>query len=71
VGTKEVTTHRTAYAQGMHNEVFAIVGSMGFVELATNRGSAAALTGANRGSEVAIQLEGIGAAMGAPAAATV
>jgi S-adenosylmethionine hydrolase len=69
VGNKEVITHRTAYAQGMHNEVFAIVGSMGFVELATNRGSAAALTGANRGSEVAIQLEGIGAAMGAPAAA--
>jgi S-adenosylmethionine hydrolase len=69
VGSKEVTTHRTAYAQGMHNEVFAIIGSMGFVELATNRGSAAALTGANRGSEVAIQIEGIGSAMGAPAAA--
>ena len=64
VGSKEVTTHRTAYAQGMHNEVFAIVGSMGFLELATNRGSAAALTGANRGSEVAIQIEGIGTAMG-------
>lgn len=68
-GNKEVTTFRTAYAQGMHNEVFAIVGSMGFIELAANRAAASQLTGANRGSEIGIQLEGIGAAMGATAAA--
>jgi S-adenosyl-L-methionine hydrolase (adenosine-forming) len=52
VGNKEVTSTRRAYAQGMHNEVFVIVGSMGFLELATNRGSAAQLLGANRGTEI-------------------
>lgn len=57
VGSKEINTVRSAYAQGMHNEVFAIVGSMGFLELATNRGSAATLLGANRGTEVGLVLE--------------
>jgi S-adenosyl-L-methionine hydrolase (adenosine-forming) len=67
VGNKEVTTLRTAYAQGMHNEVFAIVGSMGFLEIATNRGAATQLTGANRGTEVTIHIEGVGAAAATPA----
>ena len=58
VGTKEITSMRTAYAQGMHNEVFAVVGSMGFLELATNRGSAATLLGATRGSEVGLMITG-------------
>ena len=70
VGNKEVTTLRTAYAQGMHNEVFAIIGSMGYLEIASNRGAATQLTGANRGSEVTVHLEGAGAASGAAAPAT-
>ncbi|MBI2683123.1 MAG: SAM-dependent chlorinase/fluorinase [Acidobacteriales bacterium] len=68
VGNKEVITLRTSYAQGMHNEVFAIVGSTGFLELATNRGSAAALLGANRGTEVGFVMDD--AAVAAVAAAT-
>jgi S-adenosylmethionine hydrolase len=62
VGSKEITTVRKAYAQGMHNEVFAIVGSMGFLELAANRGSAAALLGANRGTEVGFVVDAAAAA---------
>jgi S-adenosyl-L-methionine hydrolase (adenosine-forming) len=57
VGNKEITTLRKAYAQGMHNEIFAIVGSMGFLELATNRGSAAQLLAANRGTEVGFVID--------------
>jgi S-adenosyl-L-methionine hydrolase (adenosine-forming) len=67
IGNKEVTTLRTAYAQGMHNEVFAIVGSMGYLELAANRGAATQLTGANRGSEVTVHLAEGAAAGAAPA----
>jgi S-adenosylmethionine hydrolase len=63
VGNKEVNTLRTAYAQGMHNEVFAIVGSMGFIELCSNRVPAKVLLGADRGTEVGFML-----AAGAPAA---
>lgn len=62
VGSKEVVTLRTAYAQGMHNEIFAIVGSMGYLEIASNRGAASTLTGANRGSEVTVHLDGAAAA---------
>jgi S-adenosylmethionine hydrolase len=59
VNNKEVTSMRTAYAHGMHNEVFAIVGSMGYLELASNRGSARTLLAADRGSEVGISIEGV------------
>lgn len=40
------------YADGAPGEVFAILGSMGFLELATNRGSAAQLLAAGKGAEV-------------------
>jgi S-adenosyl-L-methionine hydrolase (adenosine-forming) len=66
VGNKEITSLRTAYSQGMHNEVFAIAGSMGFIELATNRGAASRLLAADRGTEVGFVVSGTAAA--APAA---
>ncbi|MCU1287414.1 MAG: hypothetical protein JWO13_3764 [Acidobacteriales bacterium] len=59
VNNKEITTMRAAYALGMHNEVFAIVGSMGYLEIASNRGSAKALLGADRGSEIGIMIDGV------------
>lgn len=68
VGNKEITTLRTAYAQGMHNEVFAIVGSMGFIELCSNRVPAKVLLGADRGTEVGF-VPGATAAAPPPAAA--
>jgi S-adenosylmethionine hydrolase len=62
IANKEVSIMRTAYAQGMHNEVFCIVGSMGYLELACNRNSASRMLGADRGSEVVLHVEAAGAA---------
>jgi S-adenosyl-L-methionine hydrolase (adenosine-forming) len=46
------------YAEGGPGEAFAILGSMGFLEVAANRASASQLLGAMKGSEVTLQLEG-------------
>jgi S-adenosylmethionine hydrolase len=40
------------YAEGAPGEVFAILGSMGFLEISSNRGSAHQLLSAGKGSEV-------------------
>jgi S-adenosyl-L-methionine hydrolase (adenosine-forming) len=56
VGNREITEMRTAYAEGTPGEVFGILGSMGFLEIAANRGAAAQLTGAGKGNEVSIIL---------------
>lgn len=58
VGKKEITILRTNYAEGTQGEVFAILGSMGYLEIAANRASAAQLTSAAKGAEVSISLEG-------------
>jgi S-adenosylmethionine hydrolase len=57
VGKKEITTMRTNYAEGAPGEVFAILGSMGYLEIAANRGAAAQLSGTGKGAEVSIVLE--------------
>jgi S-adenosylmethionine hydrolase len=56
VGGREITEIRQAYADGSPGEVFGIVGSMGYLEIAANRGAAAQITGAGKGSEVSILL---------------
>ncbi len=58
IGKAEVTKMKTAYAQGTPGETFAILGSMGFLEIATNRGMAARLVGADKGSDVGVVMEG-------------
>ena len=63
VGSKEISDIRTAYAEGTPGEVFAVLGSMGYLEIVANRAAAAQLTGAGKGSEVSIVL-GEGAAAG-------
>jgi S-adenosyl-L-methionine hydrolase (adenosine-forming) len=63
VGNREITEIRTIYAEGVAGEVFGIMGSMGFLEIAANRGNAAQITGAGKGNEVSIIL-GEGAAAG-------
>lgn len=55
VGTKEVTKLNLAYAQTAPGEVFVIVGSSGYLELATNRGGANRILGVDRGAEVTVQ----------------
>lgn len=55
-GSREITEIRSAYAEGAPGEVIGILGSMGFLEIAANRGVAAQLTGIGKGSEVSIIL---------------
>jgi S-adenosylmethionine hydrolase len=56
VGNGEITDIRKAYAEGAPGEVFGILGSMGFLEIVANRGAAAQITGATKGSDVNIVL---------------
>ncbi len=56
VGSREITQIRSAYSEGAPGEVFGILGSMGYLEIAANRGAAAQITGAGKGSEVSILL---------------
>jgi hypothetical protein len=53
IGTKAPATRICAsYAEGSPGEVFGILGSMGFLEVAANRGAANQLLGVGKGSEV-------------------
>ena len=54
VGNATVTKLASNYAEGAKGEVFAIIGSGGFLELSVNKGSAAQAVGANKGSEVVV-----------------
>ena len=54
IGSHEITRIRTAYAEGTPGEVFGILGSMGFLELSTNRGSAARALQVGKGAEVLV-----------------
>lgn len=55
VGAKGLITRVcSSYAEGSPGEAFGILGSMGFLEIATNRGSANQLLGAGKGAEVNI-----------------
>jgi S-adenosylmethionine hydrolase len=53
-GRAEVTAVRCAYAEGAQGELFAIAGSMGFLEIASNRSPASQLAQAGKGSEVTL-----------------
>ena len=52
VGQMEVTAIRCTYAEGQAGEVFGMLNSMGLLEIACNRGSAALVAKAGRGAEV-------------------
>jgi len=56
VGKREVTDIRASYAEGAPGELFGIVGSMGYLEIAANRGSAAQLVGSGKGTDVDVIL---------------
>jgi S-adenosylmethionine hydrolase len=62
VGKREVSSLHRAYAEGAPGEVFAILGSMGYLEIAANRGSAAQLLGVGKGAEVVLVIGGAAAA---------
>jgi len=58
MGKGQVTRLCSNYAEGGPGEAFAILGSMGFLEIATNRGSAFQLLGVGKGTDVNVVLEG-------------
>jgi len=59
IGNKVQATRICAsYSEGTPGEVFGILGSMGFLEVAANRGSASQLMGAGKGSEVNVMIGG-------------
>jgi S-adenosylmethionine hydrolase len=62
VGTREVASLRSNYAEGAPGEIFGILGSMGFLEIAANRASAAQLAGVGKGTEVIVTMGGAAAA---------
>ncbi len=62
VGKREISEIKSAYAEGAPGEVFGILGSMGYLEIAVNRGSAAKLMEAVKGTDVNVVLEGSAAA---------
>jgi hypothetical protein len=59
VNGQEITRLNLSYSLGRPSELFAIVGSSGFIEICTNRGSAAKLLNANRGMEVGVVIGGV------------
>jgi len=62
VGKHEVSEIHANYAGGAPNEVFGILGSMGYLEIAANRAAAAQIIGVGKGTEVNVVLEGAAAA---------
>lgn len=56
VGKAEITRLSTNYAAGTQGEIFALLGSTGFLEISANRGSAARIAGAEKGAEVSVTL---------------
>ena len=54
INNQEITHLNLSYSMGRPSELFAIVGSSGFIEICTNRGSAAKILNANRGAEVGV-----------------
>ena len=63
INNRDVTRLATDYAEGRPGEIFAIVGSAGFVEIASHQASAAEVLGVGRGVEVRM-LPGAGAGVG-------
>ncbi len=56
IGKSEITELRQVYAEGEKDEVFAILGSSGYIEIAVNRGSASRTLGVGKGTEVGVVL---------------
>jgi S-adenosyl-L-methionine hydrolase (adenosine-forming) len=58
VGKAEVTKLCSTYAEGGQGELFAILGSTGFLEISTNKGAASRQAAADKGSEVNVIISG-------------
>ena len=58
INSQEITRLNLAYSMGRPSELFAMVGSSGFIEICTNLVSAAKMLKANRGVEVGVVIGG-------------
>jgi S-adenosylmethionine hydrolase len=56
INQQEITKLNLSYSLGKPSEIFAIVGSSGYLEICTTRGSAAKALNASRGAEVGVVL---------------
>jgi S-adenosyl-L-methionine hydrolase (adenosine-forming) len=56
VGKAEITKLCTSYSDGNPGELFAVLGSTGFLEISANKTAASRLAGADRGAEVGLVL---------------
>jgi S-adenosylmethionine hydrolase len=56
VGKAEVTKLISTYGEGAPGELFALLGSTGFLEISANKGAASRVAGADKGSEVSVQI---------------
>jgi len=56
VNQQEITRLNLSYSMGKPQEIFAMVGSSGFLEICTNRGSAAKALNVVRGAEVGVMM---------------
>jgi S-adenosyl-L-methionine hydrolase (adenosine-forming) len=54
VGKAEITQLCDSYSQRPPGEIFALLGSSGYLEISANKGSASRLCGADKGSEVSV-----------------
>ena len=54
VGKREITEVHQNYSEGEPNELFGILGSMGYLEIAANRAAASQLAGIGKGTEVSV-----------------
>lgn len=57
IAKSEITKMVNTYAEGTPGEVFVVLNSMGFLEIASHRGSAAHIVGAGKGSDVGVLFE--------------
>lgn len=55
VGQAEVSGIRASYAEGQPGELFGVLNSMGYLEIACNRSAAAHMAKAGRGAEVVVE----------------
>jgi S-adenosyl-L-methionine hydrolase (adenosine-forming) len=57
IGKHEISKMTHSYSEGTPGEVFVVLNSMGFLEIASHRGAAALIVGAGKGSDVGILFE--------------
>lgn len=62
IGKHEITEIKHSYAEGEPGQIFGILNSMGYLEIAANRAAAAQIVGSAKGTEVNVMLQGAVAA---------